>query len=220
MADSRDMYAVHTLFRREYAALPELVHGVAPSDTRRRETVADHVQFLITLLHAHHRGEDDLLWPKLIERSTDVAPLVERMEQQHENLDRALQDAEAGLGRWRASGTGADRDVLRDAIAALIPAMVEHLDLEEAKVLPLIDRHLTHREWSAVGSSTMSKLPKKMLPVAFGMALYEADAEMYQIMKDTLPAVPFAIFSFLGPRAFARHSRRVHGTSTPPRITA
>ena len=37
--DTRDMYMVHTMFRREFAALPELVRNVAAADTERAHLI-------------------------------------------------------------------------------------------------------------------------------------------------------------------------------------
>lgn len=38
MADVRDMYMAHTMIRREFALLPQLVRDVEPYDTERRKS--------------------------------------------------------------------------------------------------------------------------------------------------------------------------------------
>ncbi|HTU74373.1 MAG TPA: hypothetical protein VMG38_12720, partial [Trebonia sp.] len=53
-ADTQDMYALHTMFRREFALLPGLVRGVAAKDEERARAVADHVRLLTLILHNHH----------------------------------------------------------------------------------------------------------------------------------------------------------------------
>src|SRR4029453_8963633 len=83
-ADSRDMYAVHRVFRREFTNLPELIEAVADGDTRRAEVVAGHLEFLVVFLHPHHQGEDELVWPRLLSRgAAEISPLVHTMESQH-----------------------------------------------------------------------------------------------------------------------------------------
>jgi hypothetical protein len=83
-ADSRDMYAVHIMFRREFAALQELVRRVPAGDRARTRIVADHVAFITDLLHVHHSSEDAHCWPIVAARDPqDVAPIVELMELQH-----------------------------------------------------------------------------------------------------------------------------------------
>ncbi|MGH3731767.1 MAG: hemerythrin domain-containing protein [Acidimicrobiales bacterium] len=66
-ADVRDMYSVHEAFRRGLReAKPEIraVEGDVEGATRFTEYFGD----LLWLLHAHHDGEDELLYPLLVER--------------------------------------------------------------------------------------------------------------------------------------------------------
>ncbi|MFK3979435.1 hemerythrin domain-containing protein [Micromonospora sp. NPDC050397] len=220
MADSRDMYVVHKVFRREFAAVPGLVREVAEGDVTRAGLVADHVGLLTFVLTKHHEGEDLLVWPKLLERgAAEITPMVETMEHQHEALHRALAEVDAKLDQWRRTAGTGEREALAAAVERMIPPMVEHLDTEETHVLSLIDKYLTAAEWEAVAAATMGKMPKSKLPLVFGMALYGAEPEQVRILKDTLPAPAWFMFSRLGPRAFAKHSRRIHGTATPALVT-
>jgi hypothetical protein len=43
LSDARDMFAVHTMFRREYGSMPDLVRAVAAGDKQRAAVVADHI---------------------------------------------------------------------------------------------------------------------------------------------------------------------------------
>jgi hypothetical protein len=47
------MYMVHTVFRREFAALPTLVRGVAAADADGADLIAEHVGLLTAVLQAH-----------------------------------------------------------------------------------------------------------------------------------------------------------------------
>src|SRR5882757_11240721 len=88
--DTHEMVIVHRAFRREFRLAPELIRGVAPSDTARAKIVAEHVSDLVWGLHHHHHGEDELLWPKLLERAEPNAALIELMEVQHAKVSAAL----------------------------------------------------------------------------------------------------------------------------------
>src|SRR5690349_4204126 len=90
LIDVHDMVVVHRAFRRELRLLPELVRAVEPGNTARATVVADHARMILTGLHLHHSSEDDLLWPKLLERCPPDAALVHRMEEQHERVEQAL----------------------------------------------------------------------------------------------------------------------------------
>lgn len=220
-ADSRAMHVVHRVFRREFTNLPVLIRGVADGDTARAAVVADHVDFLNLYLHDHHHAEDEHVWPRLKERvSAELEPLVRTMEDQHEDLDRALTDLAERSASWRATAAAGARDHLAEAADQVITVLFEHLVLEEREVLPLINRHLTDQEWALVGKAALDGLPKPMLTVAAGMTLYEADAEARQVMKDEVPAVMWLILSPLAPRAYRRYAKRVYGTPAPPRFAS
>lgn len=215
-ADSRDMYAVHRVFRREFTNLPDLIEAVADGDTRRAAVVARHVEFLVTFLHHHHHGEDELVWPKLLTRGTpEISPLVHTMESQHHALEATLNNLTQAARRWRTSATAADRDALAGCARDLLTVLFEHLELEEAQVLKLIDTYLTAAEWGQASEHTMKAMSPRQLPLAFGMAIYEADEETMDIMRSTIPALPWFVFSLLGPGAYKRYAKRVYGTATP-----
>jgi iron-sulfur cluster repair protein YtfE (RIC family) len=95
MADSRDMIVIHNMFRREFKAIPALVNEVPGGDGAQVAIVAGHVAWMVTFLHAHHEGEDLLVWPKLLERVPhETDPLIYTMETQHAGLAQALDDLE------------------------------------------------------------------------------------------------------------------------------
>src|SRR3712207_4581530 len=102
LSEVPDMDVVRRVFRRELRLLPQLVREVAPGDTARAAVLADHGRLILKGLHLHHTSEDDLLWPKLLERCTPDAELVHRMEEQHERVHDALDLLGPALDRWQA----------------------------------------------------------------------------------------------------------------------
>src|SRR5215472_9802642 len=93
--DVRDMAIVHATFRRAYDESARLVRANPAPSAGRVAFLADHVDFGITMLHIHHEGEDELLYPKLIERAPDQAPVTEQVEHEHETIKTALDAAAA-----------------------------------------------------------------------------------------------------------------------------
>src|SRR3954468_10410204 len=91
LTDVSDMYTVHRAFRREFGLIPGLARTVAPGDTARAAVLADHGRRILTGLHYHHSGEDELLWPKLLERCPPDADLIERMEAQHHGVHELIE---------------------------------------------------------------------------------------------------------------------------------
>jgi hemerythrin-like domain-containing protein len=211
--DTREMIAVHSAFRREFGLAPALVRAVAPGNLRRAQVVADHLELLGAFLHHHHVGEDRLLWPKLLERvPADLAPTVELMERQHEAVHEVIEEMTATLVRWRTGATEADRDQLADALDRLHTLLVEHLAAEEQHILPLAAGSLTAEEWGELGEDGMASQPRNTLPMIFGMIMKDGDPEVIRGMLANAPLVPRLMLPFVGPRAYARYARRVHGS--------
>ncbi|MGI5212878.1 hemerythrin domain-containing protein [Plantactinospora sp. CA-290183] len=221
MADVRDMYVVHIALRREFGLLPALVRAVADGDVARSELVGGHIQLLCDLLHEHHQGEDDLLWPKLLDRvAEEIAPVVHTMEEQHGRLDKINQELLVVLPLWRATAAPEQRAELASALDELNGALVEHTAMEEAQILPLAAKHVTAAEWRQLGRNAMANLPKKRLPLVFGVVMYEGDPEVIRGIVAEMPLVPRLLMPIVGPRRYAAHAKRVHGTATPPRAAA
>ena len=210
MADSRDMFVVHDMFRREFKAIPGLVSEVPEGDGAQVAIVADHVAWMVTFLHAHHEGEDQMVWPRLLERvPVKIDPLIFTMESQHAGLAHALDDLAAKAANWRQTCAVPERDALAGAATDLLVRIAEHLDLEERQVLPLIDKYLTEKEWKQVGGSGLKKMSFGQLKVAFGMILYGAGPEQVKTMRDTIPFAPWMFFSLVGPRAYVKYAGRL-----------
>jgi hypothetical protein len=167
---------------------------------------------MVTFLHTHHEGEDLMVWPRLLERvPAEIDPLIETMEAQHAGLAKALDDLKAKAADWRATSAAGERDVLAGAATDLLPRIAEHLDLEERKVLSLIDRYLTEKEWKEVGGAGLKKMSFGQLTVAFGMILNQATPQQVTIMRNVIPRGPWTLFSLIGPRAYVRYAARLRG---------
>ena len=70
-----------------------------------------------------------------------------------------------------------------------------------------------------MGQHAMNTFQKRLLPLAFGMLMYEGDPA---VMRRTLANVSLParlLMPIIAPR-LSRHARRVYGTATPPKITA
>ncbi|GIJ47025.1 hypothetical protein Val02_39110 [Virgisporangium aliadipatigenens] len=211
MADSRDMVGVHNAFRNEYAALPDLIRRVPADNARRAAVVAEHIAFVSLLLDAHHTSEDDLLWPKLHERAPhEVQPLVHTMEEQHHRIHAKLDELTVGAKRWGTTGDRAGRDALARTAEELLPLLNEHLSLEEARILALIDRYVTDREWKEVAAAGNRKIPGPQRPIALGMLLHHNDAAMEAVFRDAVPKLLWLAARPLSSRAWRKYSARLN----------
>ncbi len=216
LVDVRMMVVAHSSFRRELRLSPAAIRGVAEGDRIRVELVADHVDLFIGLLHHHHTIEDDLLWDALAARVPEaVAPLVDLMQDQHAGVAAYLSGVEPLLHAWRASLRRSDGEALAAHLAQLVEALYEHLDTEEAQVLPLMAQHLTQAEWDEFSLQGMAAIPKKLMFLGFGMMLYEGDPEAIAPEMAKVPFLLRPLLPPLGRRSFRAYARRIHGTPTP-----
>ncbi|CAM5360273.1 hemerythrin domain-containing protein [Streptomyces canarius] len=172
--------------------------------------VADHAQLIEDFLHLHHMGEDELLWPKLLERGGDrLGETVNLLESQHVEIAALLTESSQRLAIWRDQPTKENGEPLARSLERLGALLTEHLGIEEKDVLPIVPEYVTAKEWHALGDHAINALPKNKLPVIFGMLASLADAEVVKLMLSTAPLVPRLLMPVLGPKAYARYARKV-----------
>jgi hypothetical protein len=204
------MYAIHTLFRREFGLMPALVRGVRAGDEQRVAIVADHARMLTMLLHNHHHDEDESLWPRLLQRVPEEArPVVNQMRTQHAALAAGVAEIQAELPAWRASAASVRGEALAGALDRMMPILVEHTASEEERAMPLIDQHITPTEWRDMLARAVAGLPPAEIPVLMGMLMYESGL-------DAVPPPLRSAMAEEAPRAYAAYCQRLYGTETPP----
>lgn len=209
--ETQQMKVIHRAMRREFAQLPELVAGVPAGATGRARQLGEHLTLVLGMLHEHHEAEDELLWPVLVERVPLEKDLIAVMEKQHHAIADAVDTVAAELPTWTEGAAPAARDRLAAALRDLGPALTEHLDLEEAAVLPLIHEHLTVPEWLAPQKHAMKHGPKTLtgkLTLA-GMVLEDATPRERAWFLGEMPAPARLLWRLMGARGYATHVRSV-----------
>ena len=216
LVDVRDMVVVHTAMLREFRLARDAVSRVAPGDAKSAARVDQHLGLLCDLLHHHHTGEDELLWPPLRERlAAPALALLDEAEGQHAALDRAIDRVTDARRTWAARVDDQSRAALNSALATLHSLLAEHLDDEERTLLPLAAAHLTEGEWRAVGAAGAAAVPKSKMLLVFGMFAYEGDPAVLADMLHAAPAPARKLVSFLAPRVYRRHAAQLYGTTSP-----
>ena len=216
LVDTSAMPTIHSYFRRELRLAGGLVRGIPDGDRRRAAVVVDHLDFLRRSLHHHHTIEDELLWPVLLQRVPDeLAPIVHLMESQHERVDALLGTVDAALPRLREADDPALQEEVADTLDTLYVHLVEHLDAEEERLLPIAARTLTQAEWDALGEAGRSEGTRKEGVLALGMFQHDGDPADFAKMLAQAPAPVRWLLPRLARRAFRRHALRVHGTASP-----
>jgi hemerythrin-like domain-containing protein len=220
-ADPRDMFAAHTMFRREFGLMPGLVRAVTPGDKPRATLVADHIALVSGVLSQHHAAEDRHIWPRLRERCPkECGPLVDVMEDQRHAIRSCLLQVSTALPPWRDSASARARGALAGAIDRLIPVITEHLALEEERVVPLIVKHITDAEYAAQAHEHAAHIPPDKLLTVLGMIMYHGDRVVSDLILAEMPVEVQPTIKDLAVQAYAAYATDLYGTATPPRATS
>ncbi len=215
-ARTEQMAVIHRVFRRGLPMVASLVRRTPQGSTGRSEPIAEHLDFLLNGIHHHHTGEDENIWPLLLERAAPQAELVERMEAQHGVLAERSERVRFLLDDWRQSAT--DAEPLAVAIEEFTAALVEHLDEEETHVVPLIRAHITAAEWERFGQATFEKFTNPEKLTATGTLEAVATAEENAWFTGGLPIPIKVMWRLVGRRRYARYLARVRGTPRTARV--
>ena len=209
----RDMAIVHKTFRRAFQESAQLVRANPTPSAQRVTFLADHIDFLIGVLHHHHESEDLLLYPLLAERAKEELAMVDEVGHQHVEVNGAITAVTESCAAWRGAPSASTGEELAASLEELNTVLQPHLDDEEQKVVPLAAVTLTQDEWIAMGDHSQNGIPKKMMPVAFGLLLEPLNDTDKAYMKGHLPAPVRLLFPLLIQRPWNKYAKQLrHGT--------
>ncbi|MGA9492843.1 MAG: hemerythrin domain-containing protein [Mycobacterium sp.] len=211
LCDTGDMVIVHRMFRRECALLPQLVAAVAGGDLVRARTVARHAREVLDMLHHHHVGEDELLWPRLSARTRIHDDLLARMDSQHQGLAALLLDVATSFTAWQNAPTAPTSTALTTLLERLSEGLNEHFDEEEAAVLPIVERVITASEYQEVGQRGLVSIPQTRRLVVLGYLLEGATPQEQTDFLAAVPAPARLAYRLIGTRQHRRETTRLRG---------
>lgn len=205
---------VHNTFRRALADAPGQIGSVASGDTERAQHLASYFGEILWLLHAHHDGENELLYPLLNERVPESKDLFSRMEGQHAAVLSGVEAAQAAAERFGQSGSPEDGHALASACQSLLAELEGHLTEEEEQVVPIASRTVTPAEWGALPAHVLSHYSGSRLWLVFGLAteMFPDDARA-QVLAHVPPPVSAMWFDF-GSDAFAKEMAAIRGAGS------
>jgi hypothetical protein len=142
---------------------------------------------VLKLLHAHHEAEDLTIYPLMVERLPQHVDVISRVNAEHEAVLGTLGAAEQAVATWRADPSSSSRDAAGAALEAMRPILVEHLDHEEADVVPLIALCINVAEWGEMSAVAFQRFSGDKVWMVLGLIQEQMLAEENETMEANMP---------------------------------
>ena len=94
----------------------------------------------------HHLKESQLLFPMLRTRAPEAAAVLDRLDHDHAQGEKAIRDLEHALLAFEMLGE-TRREAFERAVERYADFYFEHMSLEEKQVMPLAEKLLTEQDW-------------------------------------------------------------------------
>lgn len=100
----------------------------------------------------HHAKESDLLFPRLVRRDGSLLSVVEQLEKDHLNGEQRVRELQHRLLAWELLGESR-RAAFEQAAHEYIRFYLDHMRVEETKLLPLMRPLLTEDDWAELDAA-------------------------------------------------------------------
>ena len=198
--DTSDMISVHRAFREAFAAAPELVGGASGD---RVGLVGNFYANVLEFLRVHHEGEELLLFPLLRERCPDQLATVDRIAEQHHDVEGAVARSQELLGRWISEPGPEMGRRLADALESLGKQLASHLDDEERELLPLCVGRVSAPEWGALPGHAMQSFAGDKVWLILGLIFEQMDERQRAGVLAHMPPPALQMWTSMGEQSAA-----------------
>lgn len=187
LADATAMTRFHRIFREALDATPRYVGAAPADDEKRADFVGSYYANVLKLLHAHHEAEDATIYPLMVQRLPEHAEVINRVNAEHEALLGTLEAAEQAVADWRSDPSTVARDAATTSLESLRTILVDHLDHEEAEVVPLIGQCINVAEWGEMSALAFQRFTGDKVWLALGLIQEQMLPEENATMEANMP---------------------------------
>jgi hypothetical protein len=205
--DMSTMYLMHHAFRRDLTAFTEAAQRTPLGDRGTWALLERRWGLFATVLHHHHAGEDEGVWPFLRERVDDGGrATLEAMEAEHGEIAALLGACADGFAALAARADEDARAALAVRLVAARESLGRHLRHEETEAIPLIQHHITPEEWHELDEEHFKR---PLGPAEIATIVPWALHGVPERLRDRVLARtrPFQLVWWVTRRAFARRER-------------
>jgi hemerythrin-like domain-containing protein len=97
----------------------------------------------------HHPKESQLLFPLLRRRCPEIGAVLDRLDRDHGEGERAIRNLEHALLAFEVLGPGRAA-AFEQALQRYVDDYLAHMALEESQVLPAAERVLSESDWAVL----------------------------------------------------------------------
>jgi hypothetical protein len=120
---------------------------VEPVTDVRRAALAGHIGFLLDQLQAHHRLQDEVMWPRVALAHADLSDVADRVRVSHADLVEPSRALRRTVRRWTFEP--ASRPDVLDAVMEFDTRLDQVLS-QDGELVPLACSALPDREWTEI----------------------------------------------------------------------
>lgn len=217
-ADTTMMRIVHNALRRDLRRARTALSATPPPATDQRRAIAGHVSWMMEFLHAHHRSEDDGLYPLVRERDPRAAEILDAMAAQHDAIAPEIGAVEAAAATLAEADSDDAAAHLAAALAGLEQVLLPHLRQEEDEAMPVVSAAITNAEWEAI-EDEYNLAGKSMVTLAHeGHWLIDDTTDHDRaVVVGLVPPIPRFVLVHGFARRYRRHKERCWGPTRPKR---
>jgi hemerythrin-like domain-containing protein len=154
-------HATLTVIRDEHQALAAMLRSLSMLLAQsRREGKSPDFGLLRAMLfyidefpeRLHHTKETQLLFPRLRERCPDLVPVLDALDADHEQGERAIRRLEHALLAFEMMGETRRAD-FEAAAERYVNFYLSHMGTEENMILPAAEKHLLAEDWAELDAA-------------------------------------------------------------------
>lgn len=188
---SRVLIAMHNAMRADSRRLLSAVESLPDGDVRRADALGRAFAAISGLIHDHHWTEDDVMYPFLLERVSTFEDDAIRLEDDHVELDAAMARISSRFRllahQLRAPLWQDTRRHLMDEAAAFREVLLDHLEREEAVVVPAFESTLSAAEHRTLKKEESRLATYRHMKMAVPWVLANAGPEEEAELRATAP---------------------------------
>ncbi len=149
------------VIRGEHQALAAMLRSLTMllAQARRAKALPDFEALRAMLFYVdefperlHHTKESVMLFPKVRELAPELAPVLDRLENEHARGERAIRELQRALLAFEVLGEPR-RAVFEEAVQQYVAFYLEHMAVEEDQILPAAQRLLDDAGWAEVDAA-------------------------------------------------------------------